>query len=49
MIRSLKVVSKRFIDQIKEGLVWLERHLQEEFGAAISFNYLAYEKNGLIY
>ena len=49
MIRSLKAVSRRFIDQIKDGLVWLERHLQEEFGAAISFNYLAYEKNGLIY
>ena len=49
MIRSLKVVSKDFIEKIKEGLLGLEKHLREEFGANASFNYLAYEKTGLIY
>lgn len=49
MIRSLKVVSKDFIGMIKEGLNGLEKHLREEFGATASFNYLAYEKTGLIY
>ena len=49
MIRSLKIVHKDFIEKIKEGLVSLEKHLQGEFGQNISFNYLAYEKTGLIY
>ena len=49
MIRSLKVVNKDFIEKIKDGLVALENHLQGEFGQGINFNYLAYEKTGLIY
>lgn len=49
MIRSLKIVNRDFIEKIKGGLVALEKHLQGEFGQGISFNYLAYEKTGLIY
>lgn len=49
MIRSLKVVSKDFIDKIKFGLEALERHLLEDFGDDVCINFLAYEKSGLIY
>lgn len=49
MIRSLKTVPKSFIDKIQDGLAWLEKHLQDEFGQNVNFNYLAYEKTGLIY
>ena len=49
MIRSLKTVPKSFIDKIQAGLVWLEKHMKTEFGDQVSFQYLAYEKTGLVY
>ena len=48
-IRSLKTMPRAFIEKIMLSLKWLENHLKAEFGHAVSFQYLAYEKTGLVY
>ena len=38
-----------FVDEIKDGLSEFEVSLKEEFGNDVTFNFLVYERTGLIY
>lgn len=49
ILNSLKIVDRDFIHQIEGGLKAFENYLLNEFGQDVQFNYLVYERTGLIY
>ena len=49
VIPQLKKIPMNFIDEIKDGLSEFEASLKEEFGNDVTFNFLVYERTGLIY
>ena len=49
MLKSIKVVPKSFVDSIIDGLTEFETYLKNEFGDDVTFDFLVYERTGLIY
>lgn len=48
-LRSLKLKNKDYAEVLKSGIMELENFLWKEFGDTIGFNFLVYERTGLIY
>ena len=49
MIKSLEMLPQSFVDEIHDGLEKFENYLKSDFGEDVSFNFLVYERTGLIY
>ena len=49
ILNSLKSQPKSFVEDIKGGLAEFENYLKNDFGEDVSFNFLVYERTGLIY
>ena len=49
MLKSIKVVPKSFVDSITDGLTEFETYLKNDFGDDVTFDFLVYERTGLIY
>ena len=48
-LKSLKMLPKTFMESVKEGLTEFENYLKKEFGNDVSFNYIVFERTGLVY
>ena len=49
VIPSLKMLPRTFVEEISDGLSEFESYLKNDFGEDVSFNFLVYERTGLIY
>ena len=49
VIPQLKKIGMSFVDEIRDGLSEFEARLKDEFGSDVTFNFLVYERTGLIY